>query len=64
MASKWLNKYLVMKPEVSRIFDDLDVYRNFCRTEMMVFNEAHLYNRESKEWRYYERVQSKKHKVS
>lgn len=34
-----LNKY----PEINKIFDDLDVYRDFCREFGYVFNEAHLY---------------------
>jgi hypothetical protein len=29
MAEKWLEKYLRMKPEVNRILDDLDAYRDY-----------------------------------
>ena len=63
MATKWLTKYLVMKPEVKKIFNDLDNFRDFCRFEMLPFNEASLYNRESKEWRLYERNLNKKQKA-
>jgi len=31
-------------PDINKIFDDLDYYRNFCREFGYVFNEAHLYN--------------------
>jgi hypothetical protein len=41
----WLNKYLTMKPEVNKIFDDLDRYLDFCRIELRDFNPAHLYDK-------------------
>jgi hypothetical protein len=31
-------------PEINKIFDDLDIYRDFCREFGHVFNEAHLYD--------------------
>jgi len=31
-------------PEINKIFDDLDTYRNFCKEFGYVFNEAHLYD--------------------
>jgi hypothetical protein len=37
-------KYFVMKPEVNRIFDELDQYRQFCVDYGFPFNEAHLGN--------------------
>jgi hypothetical protein len=37
-------KYLVMKPEVSRIFDDLARYQEFCIEYGFVYDEAHLGN--------------------
>jgi hypothetical protein len=43
-----------MKPEVVKIFDDLEALHNFCRIELLPFNEADLYNRNSKVWRDYE----------
>jgi len=39
-----IKKYLVMKPEVTHIFDELDRYRKFCVDFGYVFNEAHLGN--------------------
>ena len=47
MASQWLHKYLAMKPEVSKIFDDLEAYHDWCRWELAPFNEADLYNKSS-----------------
>ena len=46
----YIQKHLTMKPEVTKIFDDLESFHNFCRMEMLPFNEADLYNRESKVW--------------
>lgn len=40
---KYIEKHLTMKPEVSRIFDDLDAYREFCRENMLKFDERDLY---------------------
>jgi hypothetical protein len=42
---------------VAKIFDDLDQYRDFCRFEGHVFNEAHLYNHKSKQWQAYQKYQ-------
>ena len=46
---KWLDKYLVMKPEVNKIFDDLEAWHDHCRFEMINFNPADLYK--SKEYK-------------
>lgn len=43
----WVKKYLRMKPEVNKIFDDLDEYRTFCVNQGYPFNEADLYNERS-----------------
>ena len=44
-------KTLVMKPEVNKIFDDLDAWLDHCRFELIEFNPAHLYkSKEYKEW--------------
>jgi hypothetical protein len=40
----WVKKYLRTKPEVSKIFDDLEEYRDFCSRQGYTFNEADLYN--------------------
>jgi hypothetical protein len=43
-----------MKKEVVQIFDDLDALLDFCRFELLPYNPADLYNRQSKVWRDYE----------
>jgi hypothetical protein len=40
---KYVEKHLTMKPEVSKIFDDLDSYRNYCGENMLKFDERDLY---------------------
>ena len=40
---KWLDKYLTMKPEVSKIFDDLEAWHDHCRFEMINFDPKDLY---------------------
>jgi hypothetical protein len=52
---KWLNKYLVMKPEVAKIFNDLEAWHDHCRIELIDFNPAHLYR--SKEYKDWQRTQ-------
>ena len=47
----FITRTLVMKPEVTKIFDDLDAWLDHCRLELIDFNPAHLYkSREYKEW--------------
>jgi hypothetical protein len=43
MAAKWLEKYLTMKPEVTKIFDDLEQYRDYCKFNFVKFDERDLY---------------------
>ncbi len=50
----WLDKYLRMKPEVNKIYDDLEAYREFCVRQGYVFDEAHLYNNRTP-WGDYQR---------
>ncbi len=53
MASQpvWLKKYLRMSPEVSKIYNDLDAWLNYCRFNMIKYDEADLYKSpEYKEW--------------
>ena len=49
MAKEHLKKYLVLKPEVTKIFDDLEAYHDHCRFNMVKFDERDLYR--SEEWR-------------
>ena len=44
MAQEWLKKYLRIKPEVEQIFEDLELYFQFCRNYGYVYDESHLYN--------------------
>ena len=52
--------YFADRPDVVRIFDDLEAFHNFCRMEMLDFNEAHLYNHSSYAWRAFEKSQRPK----
>ena len=52
---KWLGKYLTMKPEVSKIFSDLEVWHDHCRLELIDFNPADLYK--SKAYKDWQRTQ-------
>jgi hypothetical protein len=47
----WLNKYLTMKPEVVKVFDDLDRYLDFCRFELRDFDPSHLYDKTNHNYR-------------
>jgi hypothetical protein len=47
--------YFESHPEIVKLFDDLEAYRDYCRMEMMPFNEADLYNREVWTWRHFEK---------
>jgi hypothetical protein len=44
MANEWLNKYLTMKPDVTRIFEDLESYQKFCVDYGYVYDERDLYH--------------------
>ena len=53
--------YWESKPEVVKIFDDLEKFHDYCRFEMVEFNEANLYNRDSEIWnRYYQSTRPRK----
>lgn len=52
---KWLNKYLTMKPEVTKIFSDLEAWHDHCRIELIDFNPADLYK--SKGYKDFQRQQ-------
>jgi hypothetical protein len=47
--------YFENRPDVVKIFDDLEAYLDWCRLEMAPFDESHLYNRESWAWRNFEK---------
>lgn len=47
----WLNKYLRMSPEVTKIYNDLDAWLNYCRFRMIKYDEADLYKSvEYRDW--------------
>ncbi len=48
-------KYFENRPDVVKIFDDLEAFLDFCRLEMFPYNEADLYNRDSWVWRNFEK---------
>jgi hypothetical protein len=39
--------YFENRPDVVRIFDDLESYHNYCRIELCDFNPADLYRKDS-----------------
>lgn len=40
-------------PPVDIIFNDLDKYRDYCRFEGKIFDEADLYNKNNERWQSY-----------
>jgi hypothetical protein len=44
---------LYMKPEVSKIFDDLEAWHDYCRFNLLDFNPADLYR--SPEYKNFQR---------
>jgi hypothetical protein len=45
-------------PPVSKIFDDLDKFRDYCRFEGKPFDEADLYKKDSWVWQAYQKYQN------
>ena len=50
MAKQGNTSYFESRPDIVKIFDDLEKFHDFCRFEMVEFNPANLYNRESQIW--------------
>ena len=48
--------YFASRPDIVKLFDDLDAFRDYCRIELHPFDESHLYNRESWVWRNFEKT--------
>ena len=40
--------YFAKNPDVVKIFDDLEKFKNFCRFEGYIFNEKDLYDNKSR----------------
>ena len=54
MAKNYKNvSYFEDRPDIVKIFDDLEKFKDFCRFELCDFNEANLYNRDSQVWNNY-----------
>ncbi len=47
-----------MKPEVSKIFDDLEAWLDYCRFNLLKFDPKDLYK--SKEYKDWQRFQDKR----
>ena len=45
--------YFESRPDIVKLFDDLEAFHDFCRFELLPFNEADLYNRASPVWNQY-----------
>lgn len=58
----YIQKTLVMKPEVSKIFADLEEWLEHCRMELIEFNPADLYK--SKEYKLFVKEKNKTEKYS
>ena len=41
----------------NKVFNDLDKYRDYCRFEGKVYNEADLYKKDSPNWQAYQKYQ-------
>ena len=41
----------------TKVFNDLDKFRDYCRFEGKVFNESDLYNKEAPVWEAYQKWQ-------
>lgn len=57
---KWIEKYLRMKPEVSKLFDDLEAYLDYCKINMLKFDERDLYR--SEQYRRFEKYRNWLHR--
>jgi hypothetical protein len=49
----YIQKTLTMKPEVTKIFEDLEKWQDYCKFNMIEFNPADLYK--SKEYKDFQR---------
>ena len=61
MAAKWLEKYLTMKPEVTKIFDDLEQYRDYCKFNFVKFDEKDLYKSDA--YRKFDRQRNRRERT-
>ena len=47
--------YFESRPDVVKIFEDLEAFHDYCRIELFPFDESHLYN-EKTPWGEFQRV--------
>jgi len=48
----------ITNPTVAKIFADLEAYKDWCRFEGKVFDEAALYNKKDSNWQAYGKYQN------
>jgi|688.fasta_scaffold04331_21 hypothetical protein len=53
MAQKNNKRFLGMKPEVTEIFDELDAYLEFCKNNMLRYDERDIYK--SDQWKKFDK---------
>lgn len=49
----------ITNPTINKVFNDLEEFRDFCRFEGYVFNEADLYKYDSRAWQAFSRNKNK-----
>lgn len=47
MANYRTTSYFETRPDIVRLFEDLEAYQNWCRFELCDFNPADLYRKDS-----------------
>jgi hypothetical protein len=47
----------ITNPVVNKVFNDLEAFRDYCRFEGKVFNEADLYKKDAPVWQAYQKYQ-------
>ena len=45
--------YFETRPDVVRVFDDLDKYLDWCRIELLDFNPADMYRKDSAQYQLF-----------
>jgi hypothetical protein len=52
--------YFETRPDIVKIFEDLELFHEWCRLELCEFNQSYLYNRESWQWRNFDKARRPK----
>jgi hypothetical protein len=53
MAQKNYKRFFGMKPEVTEIFNELDAYLEFCKNNMLRYDERDIYK--SDQWKKFDK---------